>query len=59
MGSVREKPYVPNPSAVKVYDELYREYARLYDYFGRGENNVMKVLKRIKSAVAQEEVKTC
>jgi len=59
MGSVREKPYVPNPSAVKVYDELYREYARLYDYFGRGENHVMKVLKRIKSAVAQEEVKTC
>ncbi|SIS74965.1 ribulokinase [Alicyclobacillus vulcanalis] len=59
MGSVREKPYTPNPSAVRVYDELYREYARLYDYFGRGENNVMKVLKRLKSAAVQEEVKTC
>ncbi|MDI9259668.1 ribulokinase [Alicyclobacillus sendaiensis] len=59
MGSVREKPYVPNPSAVQVYDQLYREYARLYDYFGRGENDVMKVLKRIKSAAVKEEVKTC
>ena len=26
---------------------LYAEYKRLHDYFGKGENNVMKVLKEI------------
>jgi len=32
----------------KVYDQLYAEYLRLHDYFGRGENDVMKRLKSIK-----------
>jgi L-ribulokinase len=36
-----------------VYDRLYAEYAHLYDYFGRGENDVMKTLKRIKSEALQ------
>ena len=30
-----------------IYDEIYAEYVRLYDYFGRGENAVMKRLRRI------------
>jgi L-ribulokinase len=29
------------------YDALYTEYRRLYDYFGRGENDVMKVLRHM------------
>ncbi|MDP4292604.1 MAG: ribulokinase, partial [Bacteroidota bacterium] len=43
--------YYPNASSAKVYDELYQEYALLHDYFGRGENPVMKKLKRIRKQV--------
>jgi L-ribulokinase len=31
-----------------IYDKLYAEYKTLYNYFGRGANNVMKTLKQIK-----------
>jgi L-ribulokinase len=34
-----------------VYDKLFAEYVRLHDYFGRGENDVMKRLKKIKAGV--------
>ena len=44
MGHVEEKTYVPIPEHADVYDRLYREYERLYAYFGRGENGVMKRL---------------
>jgi L-ribulokinase len=32
-----------------VYDQLYAEYLRLHDCFGRGENDAMKRLKRIQA----------
>ncbi|MBS4195593.1 ribulokinase [Lederbergia citri] len=48
MGRVKDQTYKPNDDNVKVYDKLYAEYERLYDYFGRGENDVMKRLKDIK-----------
>jgi L-ribulokinase len=32
-----------------VYDVLFAEYQRLYDYFGRGENDVMKTLRDVRS----------
>lgn len=51
MAGVKEKYYKPIPSNVKVYDKLYAEYKLLHDYFGRGENNVMKRLKEIKKGV--------
>ena len=35
-----------SPRTAAVYDQLYREYVRLHDYFGRGENDVMKTLRR-------------
>ena len=37
--------YVPNPANQATYDVLYREYVRLHDYFGRGENDVMRTLR--------------
>ena len=40
--------YTPDPKAHKVYTDLFLEYKRLHDYFGRGENDVMKRLKRFK-----------
>jgi len=40
--------YNPNPEASAIYDQLFEEYRILQDYFGRGENDVMKRLKKIK-----------
>ncbi|WP_339292778.1 ribulokinase [Paenibacillus sp. FSL W8-0187] len=48
MARVKEETFKPIPEHVEVYEQLYQEYSKLHDYFGRGENNVMKRLKRIK-----------
>jgi L-ribulokinase len=48
MAHLKDETFKPNPENQKVYDELFAEYLRLHDYFGRGENDVMKTLKRIK-----------
>jgi len=45
MGRVKRAVYTPNEEASKAYDELYADYVRLHDYFGRGSNDVMKRLK--------------
>ena len=50
MARVREESFKPIPEHVAVYEKLYQEYSRLHDYFGRGENDVMKRLKEIKEA---------
>ncbi len=49
MGKVEEKTYKPIPENVAAYKKLYAEYKLLHDYFGRGENDVMKRLKAIKA----------
>jgi L-ribulokinase len=49
MARLKEETFKPNPANKKVYDQLYAEYVRLHDYFGRGGNDVMKTLKRIKA----------
>lgn len=48
--------YAPNPEAKTIYDELYREYLTLHDYFGRGGNDVMKHLKKIQKEVQNERI---
>lgn len=48
MGKVEEEYYKPIKENVVMYQKLYQEYELLHDYFGRGENNVMKRLKTIK-----------
>jgi len=50
MARLKKGAFKPNPSARKVYDQLYAEYLALHDYFGRGANDVMKRLKQIKAA---------
>jgi L-ribulokinase len=50
MARVREESFKPIPENVAVYEKLYNEYSKLHDYFGRGENDVMKRLKAIKEA---------
>jgi L-ribulokinase len=49
MSRLQEKVYTPNADNVKRYDMLFKEYKILHDYFGKGENNVMKRLKVIKN----------
>lgn len=48
MGSDIECVYHPNSEDAKIYDVLYAEYLKLHDYFGRGENNVMKRLRQFR-----------
>ena len=51
MAHLKEETFKPNLVDKDVYDQLYAEYLRLHDYFGRGGNDVMKTLKRIKAEV--------
>jgi len=48
MGRLKEIVYRPTPAHKAVYDQLYAEYIKLHDYFGRGENDVMKRLKALR-----------
>ncbi|MDJ0350135.1 ribulokinase [Cryobacterium sp. PH29-G1] len=52
MGKLNKNVYVPNESSSVAYDELFEEYTRLHDYFGRGENDVMRRLKSMKRRAA-------
>ena len=55
MGRVIKGLYQPNIERGKQYDRLYAEYEILHNYFGRGENNVMKRLKALRREVASHE----
>ena len=48
MARVKDKIFKPNAFAHAIYDQLFAEYKKLHDYFGRGENDVMKRLKTIR-----------
>lgn len=50
MAHLKQQSFIPNPQAQRVYDQLYGEYSALHAYFGRGSNDVMKRLKRLKVA---------
>ena len=47
MAAAPERRYAPSAGAAGVYDQLYREYLRLHDLFGRGGNDVMKRLRAV------------
>ncbi len=48
MAGLKKEEFLPAEEASSIYTKLYQEYERLHDYFGRGENDVMKRLKKIK-----------
>jgi L-ribulokinase len=54
MGSKRPAVYAPDPAAAEVYDELYAEYVRLHDYFGRGANEVLHRLRALRDRVRRD-----
>jgi L-ribulokinase len=49
MAGVRDTIYQPDPSRHATYDDIFREYIRLHDYFGRGASDVMKRLRALKA----------
>jgi L-ribulokinase len=49
MGKVHRGVHLPDPERAAAYDRLYAEYRLLHDYFGRGANEVMHRLRRIRS----------
>lgn len=51
MGRLKDEVYRPIPENQAIYDKLYAEYVLLHDYFGRGENDVMKRLRAIRNEV--------
>jgi L-ribulokinase len=51
MAHLRDEKYTPNLDHKEVYDLLYSEYLTLHDYFGRGQNDVMKRLKSLKARI--------
>jgi L-ribulokinase len=48
MAHLRAESYQPVAENKAIYDVLFAEYVTLHDYFGRGENDVMKRLKSLK-----------
>jgi len=51
MAHLRQEAFTPIPAHQSIYDRLYGEYVTLYDYFGRGSNDVMKRLKRLREEI--------
>jgi len=49
MARIKEEVIRPIPENVAIYNQLYKEYVKLHDYFGRGENDVMKKLRDIRN----------
>jgi L-ribulokinase len=56
MARLRAESYHPDPAHRAVYDELYRDYCTLHDYFGRGQNDVMKRLKALRAGALSDSV---
>jgi L-ribulokinase len=54
MGSMRPAVYTPDPASAGIYDELYAEYVRLHDYFGRGGNEVLHRLRALRDRVLRD-----
>lgn len=54
MAAKRIKAYSPNPLRTVVYEQLYREYVRLHDYLGIGNESIMKQLRRIKEGTGRD-----
>jgi L-ribulokinase len=51
MGTVERDVYLPDAERAQAYDTLYEEYVALHDHFGRGGNDVLRRLRRIRRGV--------
>lgn len=50
MGRLRDELLRPVAAHQTIYEQLYADYRILHDYFGRGANDVMKRLRRLRLA---------
>jgi L-ribulokinase len=57
MGRRHRGAFTPDPASTAVYDELYAEYVRLHDYFGRGANEVLHRLRALRDRTRASEVR--
>lgn len=55
MARLRRDHYEPNKENKAIYDRIFAEYKLLHDYFGRGDNDVMKRLKALKADILNVE----
>lgn len=53
MGKLKDEVVEPIKKNQEVYDQLYADYKTLYDYFGRGSNDVMKRLKKLRNSIQE------
>jgi L-ribulokinase len=53
MARLKAEGYRPIKDNQVVYEQLYSDYARLHDYFGRGGNDVMKRLKALRARIQE------
>ncbi len=51
MGKLKDIVYTPKEENIPLYNALYMEYNVLHDYFGKGANDVMKRLKKLKKSI--------
>lgn len=49
MARIKDEVIKPIPENVAIYEKLYQEYSTLHTYFGRGENDVMKRLRALRT----------
>ncbi|WP_093781991.1 ribulokinase [Streptomyces sp. yr375] len=49
MGTSQRGVYQPDPERAAAYERLYAEYRLLHDHFGRGANDVMHRLRRLRA----------
>jgi L-ribulokinase len=49
MARLKPKSYKPSAKNQCLYDSLYQHYARLYDFFGRAQPQLMKSLRLMKT----------
>jgi L-ribulokinase len=54
MGRLEEDAFQPDPARHEAYLRLYREYAQLHDWFGRGGNDVMRRLATLRREVLSD-----
>jgi len=52
MAKQKERVYRPVATHQAIYAELYRYYVRLHDHYGRGQDDVMKALRRLRAVSA-------
>jgi len=51
MASLEKKTFIPIQENEQAYNQLFVEYKKLHDYFGRGSNQVMERLKSVVFAI--------